>query len=177
MWAQCCPIGLTRFTDVPLASPHAFYSVCYDSMIWVNLSHVFYCTYLLSLPVKNVLPPGFKISNWMHLDCKNTCPNVPFTCLKYIKPMQLMWKSEIHSLSSHKSCRYSTRPSVRPSVRPTVSTKKQRCKWRIFFKFCTQVCLGVPSINLLFVLSYLIKYAHNSIISDFSIFGIHRVIF
>ena len=71
----------------------------------------------------------------------------------------------------------SVRPSVRSSVRPTVSTKKHRCKWRIFFKFCTQVCLGVPSINLLFVLSYLIKYAHNSIISDFSIFGIHRVIF
>ena len=71
----------------------------------------------------------------------------------------------------------SVRPSVRSSVRPTVSTKKHRCKWRIFFKFCTQVCLGVPSINLLFVLSYLIKYAHNSIISDFSIFGIHWVIF
>ena len=61
--------------------------------------------------------------------------------------------------------------------RPTVNTKKHRCKWRIFFKFCTQVCLGVPSINLWFVLSYLIKYAHNSIISNFSIFGIHRVIF
>ena len=62
--------------------------------------------------------------------------------------------------------------SVRPFVRPShsVSTKKHRCKWRIFFKFCTQVCLGVPSINLLFVFSYLIKYAHNSIISDFSIF-------
>ena len=73
--------------------------------------------------------------------------------------------------------RPSVRPSVRSSVRPTVSTKKHRCKWRIFFKFCTQVCLGVPSINLLFVLSYLIKYAHNSTISDFSIFGIHRVIF
>ena len=69
------------------------------------------------------------------------------------------------------------RPSVRSSVRPTVSTKKHRCKWGIFFKFCTQVCFGVPSINLLFVWSYLIKYAHNSIISDFSIFGIHRVIF
>ena len=39
------------------------------------------------------------------------------------------------------------------------------------------MCLGVPSINLWFVLSYLIKYVHNSIISDFSIFGIHRVIF
>ena len=24
---------------------------------------------------------------------KITCPNVPFTCLKYIKPMQLLWKS------------------------------------------------------------------------------------
>ena len=71
----------------------------------------------------------------------------------------------------------SVRPFVRPSVHPTVSTKKHRCKWQIFFKFCTQVCLGVPSINLLFVLSYLIKYAHNSIISDFSIFSIHRVIF
>ena len=71
----------------------------------------------------------------------------------------------------------SVRPSVRSSVRPTVSTKKHRCKWRIFFKFCTQVCLGVPSINLWFLLSYLIKYAHNSIINDFSIFGIHRVIF
>ena len=44
-------------------------------------------------------------------------------------------------------------------------------------KFGTHVCLGVPSINLLFVLSYLIRYVHNSIISDFSIFGIHRVIF
>ena len=75
------------------------------------------------------------------------------------------------------SVRPSVRPSVRSSVRPTVSTKKHRCKWRIFFKFCTLVCLGVPSINLLFVLSYLIKYAHNSIISDFSIFGFHRVIF
>ena len=71
----------------------------------------------------------------------------------------------------------SVRPSVRSSVHPTVSTKKHRCKWQIFFKFCTQVCLGVPSINLLFVLSYLIEYAHNSIISDFSTFGIQRVIF
>ena len=69
------------------------------------------------------------------------------------------------------------RPSVHPSVRPTFSTKKHRCKWRIFFKLGTQVCLGVPSINLLFVLTYLIRYVHNSITSDFSIFGIHRVIF
>ena len=43
---------------------------------------------------------------------KITCPNVPFTCLKYIKPMQLMWKSEIRSRESDKSCRYSTCPTV-----------------------------------------------------------------
>ena len=67
--------------------------------------------------------------------------------------------------------------SVRSSVCLTVCTKKHRCYWRKIFKFGTQVCLGVPSIDLLFVLSYLIKYVHNSIISDFHIFGIHRVIF
>ena len=68
---------------------------------------------------------------------------------------------------------------VRPSVRPTVSTKKHRCNWRIFYNFFsnTHMCLGVPSIDLFFVLSYLIKYVHKSIISDFCIFGIHRVIF
>ena len=43
---------------------------------------------------------------------KITCPNVPFTCLKYIKPMQLMWKSEICSRPSDKSCRYCTSPTV-----------------------------------------------------------------
>ena len=37
--------------------------------------------------------------------------------------------------------------------------------------------LAGPLINLLFVWSYLIKYAHNSIISDFSIFGIQIGIF
>ena len=39
------------------------------------------------------------------------------------------------------------------------------------------MCLGVPSINLLFVLSNLIKYVHYYVISNFSIFGIHDVIF
>ena len=43
---------------------------------------------------------------------KITCPNVPFTCLKEIKPMQLMSKSEICSRPSDKSCRYSTCPTV-----------------------------------------------------------------
>ena len=38
---------------------------------------------------------------------KITCPNVLFPYLKYIKPMQLMWKSEIRSHPSDKSCRYS----------------------------------------------------------------------
>ena len=46
-----------------------------------------------------------------------------------------------------------------------------------FFKFGMQMLLGGSLINLFFVLSYLIKYVHKSIISDFSIFGIHRVIF
>ena len=70
----------------------------------------------------------------------------------------------------------SVHPFVRSSVRPTVSTKKQiqladfcqstkkhRYNWQIFFKFGTQVCLGVPSINLLFILSCLIRYVHNVI--------------
>ena len=43
---------------------------------------------------------------------KITCPKVPFTCLKYTKTMQLMWKSEIRSRLSDKSCRYSTCPTV-----------------------------------------------------------------
>ena len=40
-----------------------------------------------------------------------------------------------------------------------------------------QMLLGGPLSNSLFVWSYLIKYAHNSIISDFSIFGFYSVIF
>ena len=108
---------------------------------------------------------------------------VKIVCGLYMKNIVLFIRPSLDgtyygmALSVRPSVRPSIRPSVRPSVRPTVSTKKHRCKWRIFFKFCTLVCLGVPSINLLFVLSYLIKYAHNSIISDFSIFGFHRVIF
>ena len=39
------------------------------------------------------------------------------------------------------------------------------------------MCLGVPSINLWLIRSYLIWYAHNGLISDFSIFSIHCVIF
>ena len=54
---------------------------------------------------------------------------------------------------------------------------QQRTNQWIFLKFGVQVCLGAPSINLWFVWSYLIKYVHNYIISDFRIFGIHRVIF
>ena len=52
------------------------------------------------------------------------------------------------------------------------------------FHFCLGCYCGGYSQNgrsnlssLLFVWSYLIKYAHNSIISDFSIFGFHNVIF
>ena len=125
---------------------------------------------------------GFEVVIWCVGWCvkKNESPKVCFykcksilqkiqsiECRSFYTPVfrrDVLWYGAVH-------------PSVRSSVRPTVRTKKHRCKWRIFFKFCTQVCLGVPSVNLLFVLSCLIKYAHNSIISDFSIFGIHRVIF
>ena len=48
---------------------------------------------------------------------------------------------------------------------------------QFFFNCGVQLYLGVPSINLWFVGSYLVKYAHNDLISDFSIFGIHSVIF
>ena len=38
------------------------------------------------------------------------------------------------------------------------------------------VCLCIPSMNLWFIWSYLIKCEHNNINNDFSIFVIHRVI-
>ena len=44
-------------------------------------------------------------------------------------------------------------------------------------RFSVQVYLGVPSIDSWFVWSSLIKYAHNCLISEFSIFGIDGVIF
>ena len=62
-------------------------------------------------------------------------------------------------------------------IRDFVSAWKHRRNILIFFKFCMHMYLGGPLINLLFVWSYLIKYAHNSIISDFNIFGFHNVIF
>ena len=39
--------------------------------------------------------------------------------------------------------------------------------WFFFLKFGTQVQLGGPFINLMFVLSYLVKYVHNDLISYF----------
>ena len=57
-----------------------------------------------------------------------------------------------------------------------VSTNLHRRHDPIFFKLHMQVYLGALLINSHFVLSYLIKYAHNDLISDFSIFGIHNVI-
>ena len=66
--------------------------------------------------------------------------------------------------------------SVRPSVR-LLKRKNIEGPFRFFFKFIVQMCLGVPSINLWLIRSYLIYYAHNNLISDFSIFSIHSVIF
>ena len=67
--------------------------------------------------------------------------------------------------------------SVRPSIRPSVRLLARKNIDAIGGFFKKILYIGVPSINLLIVLSYLIKYAHNSIIGDFSIYGIHRVIF
>ena len=57
------------------------------------------------LQIDGTYPSGKRI-------VKITCLNVPFNCLKYMKPMQLMWKSEIRSRPSDKSCRYSMCPTV-----------------------------------------------------------------
>ena len=40
--------------------------------------------------------------------------------------------------------------------------------WLLLFKSDMQVQLGGPLINSLFVLSYLVKYVHNDLISYFS---------
>ena len=74
---------------------------------------------------------------------KITGPNVPFTCLKYIKPMQLMWKSEICSCPSDKSCRYSTCPTV-------ISTRLRRSdEWNFELWACYSSVLW-PLLGLLY---------------------------
>ena len=49
-----------------------------------------------------------------------------------------------------------------------ISTRKHGRNLLFFFKSGMQVQLGGPLINLLFVLSYLVKYVHNNQISYFS---------
>ena len=46
----------------------------------------------------------------------------------------------------------------------------------LFFKFGTEVYLGGLLINLCFVWSYFIEYAHNDLIIDFTSFGVHSAI-
>ena len=65
--------------------------------------------------------------------------------------------------------------SVCPSVR-LLARKNIDGPVRLFVKFAVQMCLGVPSINLWLIRSYLIWYAQFGLISDFSIFSIHSVI-
>ena len=71
-------------------------------LFWRQQQHIYQA---LKFKIECTCPPGKWIVNI-------TCLNVPFTCLKYIKPVQLLWKSEIISRPSDKSCRYSTCPNV-----------------------------------------------------------------
>ena len=68
-----------------------------DNLKWVRAwsSILIYKTFLShsqasKFQIECTCPPG----KWI---VKITCPNVPFTCLKYTKPMQLMWKSVLRS--------------------------------------------------------------------------------
>ena len=73
------------------------------------LENVFHCITAYPQASKFQIECTYPLGKWI---VKITCPNISFTCLKYIKPMQLIWKSEIHSRLSDKSCRYPTCPTV-----------------------------------------------------------------
>ena len=83
------------------------------SKVWFNLvclvppnfAKLYFALQASKFQIECTCPSG----KWI---VKITCPNVPFICLKYIKPMQIQWKSKIHSRPSDKSCRYSTCPTV-----------------------------------------------------------------
>ena len=63
---------------------------------------------------------------------KITCPNVTFTSLKYVKPVQLMWKLEICNRLLDKSCRHSTCPTV-------IFTRLRRSdEWNFEPSICSQ---------------------------------------
>ena len=76
--------------------------LCYNTICFLQNSHIRQAS---KFQIECTCPSG----KWI---VKITCLNVPFTCLKYIKSMQLMWESEIRSRRSDKSCRYSTCPTV-----------------------------------------------------------------
>ena len=98
----------------------------------------------------------------------SVCPSVrPSVCPSVDKIVSALYLQQYSSDPFHICTSYQATKEGVSRVMP-VSKFKNLKFWRIFIR---------PSINLWFVLSYLIKYAHNSIISDFSIFGIHRVIF
>ena len=108
---------------------------------WVCTSNFFHISLLINIfkmliRTATFSTPGFEISNWMHLsvgqvDCKNHLSECTFTCLKYIKPMQFMWKSEIRSRPSDKSCRYSTCLTV------IFTCLRRSDEWN--FEPCTQI--------------------------------------
>ena len=74
---------------------------------------------------------------------------------------------------------YGMAPSICPSVPPSVRLLARKNIEGIS-RFSNLVCRCDQvshRLNLWFVWRYLIKYVHNYIISDFSTFGIHKVIF
>ena len=89
---------------------------------------------------------------------------LPVWCITIVVPQVPLFKKLLFFYTPVFSIMVWRCPSVRPSVR-LLARKNIDANGGFFFKFCTQVCLGVPSIDLLSVLSFLIKYAHNSIIS------------
>ena len=62
-----------------------------------------------------------------------------------------------------------------PSVQFLACKNSERIGWFVF-KFGMPVYLGVPSIDVWSLWSYLIKYPHHSLINDYRIFGVHDVI-
>ena len=105
------------------------YGICWHSaVVWLFLQ-------ASKFQIECTCPSG----KWI---VKLTCPNVPFTCLKYIKPVQLMWKSEIFSRLSDKSCRYSTCPTVIfTRLRRSDEWNFEPCSTTAMYIFKLQVCI------------------------------------
>ena len=103
---QDCGNSSALVLELPQScSKFSFVSLKFNQCLIVTVTLLGYVTQVSKFQIECTCPSG----KWI---VKITCPNVPFTCLKYIKPMQLMWKSEIRSRPSDKSCWYFTCPTV-----------------------------------------------------------------